>query len=62
MCSDRATGAGLVRDLDQGASLYAPETQILKLLPIRVAALTNCTLRELLVLNCLSGTKPRIAK
>jgi hypothetical protein len=24
-----ATGAGLVRDLDQGASLYAPQTQIL---------------------------------
>lgn len=23
-----ATGAGLVRDLDQGASLYAPKTQL----------------------------------
>ena len=30
-----ATGAGLVRDLDEGASLYAPRTQILRHDPAR---------------------------
>ena len=30
-----ATGAGLVRDLDEGASLYAPQTQILRHDPAR---------------------------
>ena len=30
-----ATGAGLVRDLDEGASLYAPQTEILRHDPTR---------------------------